>query len=116
MKLFSATLALMLGLSFTLEAQKAPAKPAPKAHAEAAPDPEARRRRPKGPKIKLDLNTASKEALLRLPGMDPAQAAKIIAGRPYLTKTNLVTRNIMPVGLFESIRHLITARQPAARK
>lgn len=64
----------------------------------------------------LELNLASKAELMKLPGINEALAVKIIAGRPYLTKTNLVTRNILPVGVYKPIRHLVTARQAPAAK
>lgn len=68
------------------------------------------------PKKLLELNLATKAELMKLPGINEAQATKIIAGRPYLTKTNLVTRNILPVHLYKPIRHLVTARQAPAVK
>lgn len=64
----------------------------------------------------LELNLASKAELMKLPGIDEALATKIIAGRPYLTKTNLVTRNILPVDLYKPIRHLVSARKAPAVK
>lgn len=64
----------------------------------------------------LELNLASKAELMKLPGIDEALAVKIIAGRPYLTKTNLVTRNILPIGVFKPIRHMVSARQAPAAK
>src|SRR3972149_5788560 len=39
----------------------------------------------------VDINSASKAELKKLPGISGAAADKIIAGRPYLSKANLVT-------------------------
>jgi len=60
----------------------------------------------------VDLNRASKDELARLPGVDAALAAKIIANRPYLTKTELVTKGVMPAGPFTTLRHQVVAMPP----
>jgi hypothetical protein len=44
----------------------------------------------------LDLNTATKERLLSLPGVTAAEADRVIAGRPYNEPGEVVTRRIMP--------------------
>jgi len=44
---------------------------------------------------KTDLNTASKEDLMKLPGVDDATADKIIAGRPYKSHSELESKNIV---------------------
>ena len=50
-------------------------------------------------KIKpVDINSANKAELKKLPGIDDAKADKIIAGRPYLSKAHLVTRNVIQIG------------------
>ena len=68
------------------------------------------------PKIKpVDINSASKAELKKLPGVDDAKADKIIAGRPYLSKAHLVTHHIIPLGEYIVLSKLIIARQkPAA--
>lgn len=60
----------------------------------------------------VDLNGATKEALKQLPGVTDRYADKIIAGRPYLTKVHLVTHDVLPYGLYESIKHRIVAQPP----
>ncbi len=40
-------------------------------------------------------------------------AAKIIAGRPYANKTQLKSRKVLPVPLYEQIKDRIIAKQPA---
>jgi len=59
----------------------------------------------------VDINSASKAELKTLPGIGDAEADKIIAGRPYPSKAFLVTRNIIPRGIYEGIRKQIIARQ-----
>jgi len=59
----------------------------------------------------VDINRASKTELRTLQGVDDALAAKIIAGRPYLSKANLVTHNIIPAGLYMQLKQQIIAKQ-----
>lgn len=70
-------------------------------------------------KVKLvDINSANKKELKTLPGISDAEADKIIAGRPYLTKAHLVTDNVLPRGTYENLKALVIAKQklePAAK-
>ena len=51
----------------------------------------------------IELNTATKPQLMKLPGISEAEADKIIAGRPYFTKTQLRTKDIIPAATFYGI-------------
>jgi len=64
----------------------------------------------------VDLNSASRKELMTLPGIGAAEAGKIIANRPYLTKTDLVAKNVMPVGPYLSLKHLVVAMPPTVAK
>ena len=59
----------------------------------------------------VDLNSASKTQLIGLPGIGEAHAQKIIDGRPYRQKSDLVRRNIISEKTYELIADKVIARQ-----
>jgi len=60
----------------------------------------------------VNINGATREELKKLPGIGNAEADKIISGRPYGSKANLVTRNIISMDIYENIKKRIIAKQP----
>lgn len=59
----------------------------------------------------LDLNTASRDELMSLPGLSAAEADRVIAARPYDEPGDLVTRHIMPKTEYDRIADRVTAKK-----
>lgn len=62
----------------------------------------------------MDINTASADQLKSLPGVTDDVAGKIVAGRPYTGKDQLLKQKIVDKDEYGKIRPLIVARQPKA--
>ena len=92
-------LALLVSLPLTLSA----GTPAPQPHMLLAPAPAA---------ALMDINTATAAQLMTLPGIGNAYAKRIIAGRPYTAKNQLVTRGIIPQTTYNKIAAQIIAKKP----
>jgi DNA uptake protein ComE-like DNA-binding protein len=58
----------------------------------------------------LDLNRASKDQLLSLPGMSSEAADRVIAGRPYSNAHELVSRRAISEQEYAKIRGQVTAK------
>ncbi len=85
------------GAAFAKEEAKKPAAAAP-AKAEA----------------QLDINTASRDELMKLKGVGDARADAIIKGRPYKAKDELVEKKVLPESVYKDIKEQIIAKQAAA--
>jgi competence protein ComEA len=94
------------GLALVLGSAALAADP-PKA---ATPQPPARTNQASAPAVSaklVDINKAGRSELKTLPGIGEAEAAKIIAARPYLTKTDLVTKNVLTLQTYDALRSSI---------
>ncbi len=60
----------------------------------------------------LDINTATADQLKAFPGIGDAYSKRIIDGRPYTAKNQLVTRGILPQGVYDKIKDQIIASHP----
>jgi len=63
--------------------------------------------------MRVDINHASVEELLKVPGMTPSWAGRIVRFRPYRTKQDLVERGIVTSQVYDRIKDFVIAHQKA---
>lgn len=59
----------------------------------------------------IDINSASEAELRTIPGIGEAYAKKIVAGRPYRAKNELVDKKILPKSVYDKVKDQIIAKQ-----
>jgi len=61
--------------------------------------------------LRVDINTATLEELLKVPGMTRVWAARIVRYRPYRTKLELEDNGIVPEAVYERIKDEVIAHR-----
>ena len=113
--ILAAGLFVAAGLAMAQDSE--PAVKPPAVRTKTAPRPAAKVKAKAKPAIaQVDINRASKDDLKKLPGITDALAEKIIAGRPYLTKSRLVTQKVIPEGTYMAIKDQVMAGYQAPPK
>ena len=108
-RLWAALVGAFVLLNVGVAQESMPAsKPAPAIKSKANATVHAAKR--KGSLKLVDINSASKKDLMKLPGISELLADKIVAGRPYNSKFNLLTRSILPKEAFGAIRKRIEVK------
>lgn len=98
---------LLFGLLLSLARQIDSAQPAQQpgsaqtAEGKTIPRPEAR----------TDINHASLADLLKVPGMTPSWANRIVRFRPYRTKQDLLDRGVLPSEVYDRIKNYVIAHR-----
>jgi competence protein ComEA len=64
------------------------------------------------PAGKIDINTATADQLKAFPGIGEAYSKRIIDGRPYANKSQLLSKGILPSATYNKIKDQIIATQP----
>ena len=64
----------------------------------------------------VDINSATLDELKALPGVGDAYAQKIVDGRPYKGRNELLDKKILPEAVYGKVRLLVKARQPKMAK
>lgn len=60
----------------------------------------------------VDINRASVAELMKVPGMTPSWAGRIVRFRPYRAKSDLLLRGVLPSEVYDRIKdHVVAHRE-----
>jgi DNA uptake protein ComE-like DNA-binding protein len=102
--LMAAVALVYASLSFAATATSTATKPATAATA-------AMHAKPAAAATLIDLNSADKAELLKLPGVGEVTAEKIIKARPFSNKSQLVSKGIVGQKVYSKISGMVIAKQ-----
>ncbi len=63
------------------------------------------------PAARIDINHASADELLKVPGMTPSWAGRIVRFRPYRTKQDLLDLGVLPSEVYDRIKDYVIAHR-----
>jgi competence protein ComEA len=63
------------------------------------------------PEARVDINHASADELLKVPGMTASWAGRIIRFRPYRSKQDLLDRGVLPSDVYDRIKDYVIAHR-----
>lgn len=63
------------------------------------------------PEARVDINHASADNLLKVPGMTPSWAGRIVRFRPYRTKQDLLDHGVLPSDVYDRVKDYIIAHR-----
>jgi DNA uptake protein ComE-like DNA-binding protein len=65
------------------------------------------------PEMRIDINHATADELLKVPGMTPSWAGRIVRFRPYRTKQDLMEKGVVTSEVYDHIKDYVIAHQKA---
>ena len=63
------------------------------------------------PEMRIDINHATADELLKVPGMTPSWAGRIVRFRPYRAKTDLVEKGVVSSEIYDRIKDYVIAHR-----
>jgi len=103
------TLILAVSISYATEMKPAPAKPA--MPAVPAMPAAAKKASAAAPMELVDINSATEAELKAIPGIGDEYSKKIMAGRPFANKSQLLSKKIVPKPVYDKVKDMIIAKK-----